>query len=191
MSKASNSRKMSLRSSQQTGVKRKYKRNGEQNKKYKRIRRDSEWDESKSNDDLLMYTKLKGVYEEEVSQKTHQFLTRITKSKIENNPNLTKYPIMQYMSNAIKTVMMNEYEIWAWAVWLDQYDLDDNSTYSVEELINFTALVIKLRLNDEEFYKRMYTTYFNNYIKGFISKLNVWVKDSMEEYVFDPVKVNK
>ena len=58
-----------------------------------------------------MYTKLKGVYEEEVSQKTHQFLTRITKSKIENNPNLTKYPIMQYMSNAIKTVMMNEYEI--------------------------------------------------------------------------------
>lgn len=87
--------------------------------------------------------------------------------------------------------MLNEYELSAWAVWLDCYQLDNHPEYSVEDLINFTSLVIKLSLNDEDYLQGMFTSYFNTYIRGFISKLNNWVRDDTNEFHFDPIKVNQ
>lgn len=111
---------------------------------------------------LKVYNELKTVYEEEgVNQITHQFLNRISKKKIQENPGLNKTPLMQYMSNACKIMMLNEFEIAAWAVWLDTFQLNDDSDFNVEDYILNTAFYIKMTLNDESYLNGMFESYFN------------------------------
>jgi hypothetical protein len=111
---------------------------------------------------LKIYNELKTEYEEEgVNQITHQFLNRISHKKLSENPNLSKTPLMQYMSNACKIIMLNEFEISAWAVWLDEINLEGDKDYTVEDKIMCTAFYIKIFLNDEPGYNAMYQTYFN------------------------------
>lgn len=98
---------------------------------------------------------------------------------------------MQYLSNACKILMLNEFEISAWGVWLDQYQLDDDLEFTVEDFIFYTAFFIKLNLNDEEHVEKMFVSYFNCYIKDFIDRFNDWIKEPKNTYEFDAVKVNK
>ena len=126
---------------------------------------------------LKIYNELKTVYEEEgVNQQTHQFLNRISQRKISENDNLSKVPLMQLLSNACKVMMLSEFEIAAWACWLDKLKLMDFSEYSPEDYILFTAFYIKMSLNDEEYLNGMFQSFFNCYIRGFIVKFNRWLK---------------
>lgn len=77
------------------------------------------------------------------------------------NQNLTKYPLMQYLSNASKIMMLNEFEISAWSVWLDSFNLDDDLTFTVEDFIFYTAFYLKIKLNDENYLESMFVSYFN------------------------------
>jgi hypothetical protein len=111
---------------------------------------------------LKKYNELKTIYEDEgINQQTHQFLLRISKKKIKDNINLNQYPLVQYLSNACKIMMLNEFEISAWAVWLDCFGLDDDLEYSVEDYIMNTAFYIKIVLNNEDYLERMFVSYFN------------------------------
>lgn len=107
------------------------------------------------------------------------------------NQNLTKYPLMQYLTNASKIMMLNEFEISAWSVWLDLFDLDDDGAFTVEDFIFYTAFYLKLKLNDENYLESMFVSYFNCYINGFITKFNIWIKSNNKCFQFDPIKVNK
>jgi len=44
-------------------------------------------------------------------------------------------------------MMLNEYEIIAWALWLDNTELKDDEV-TIEEKVLFTALFVKIRLNE-------------------------------------------
>jgi len=68
---------------------------------------------------------------------------------------------MQYLTNACKILMLNEFEIAAWGVWLDEYLLDDDDAYTVEDFVFNTAFYLKLNLNGEEFLEGMFVSYFN------------------------------
>lgn len=98
---------------------------------------------------------------------------------------------MQYLSNASKIMMLNEFEISAWGVWLDEYKLEGDHDYTVEDFIYHTAFYLKMQLNDEDYLEDMFVSYFNCYINEFILKFNGWLKDNRHQFVFDPVKVNK
>ncbi|CAI2385509.1 unnamed protein product [Moneuplotes crassus] len=107
-------------------------------------------EEAKEN--LKTYVRLKTIYEDEgMTQRTHQFLIRITKKKLDENKELNKYPLMQYLTNACKILMLNEYEICHWAVWLDEHELDSHSDFSVEDFVFNTAFCVKLSLNNEKY----------------------------------------
>jgi hypothetical protein len=95
------------------------------------------------------------------------------------------------MSNASKILMLNEFEIAAWGVWLDEYQLDDHLNFTVEDFIFNTAFYLKLNLNEEKFLEGMFVSYFNCYIKDFIKKFNDWMKDIKKPFDFNPRKVNK
>lgn len=141
---------------------------------------------------LKIYNELKTVYEDEgVNQQTHQFLNRISQKKIREDPNLTKVPLMQLLSNACKTMMLNEYEIAAWGTWLDTFNLDDNSEFKPEDYILFTAFYIKMNLNDEDYLGSMFQSYFNCYIHNFIVRFNKWLKENKNIFEFNPISVNK
>ena len=107
------------------------------------------------------------------------------------NQNLTKYPLMQYLTNACKIMMLNEFEISAWSVWLDQFMLDDDLIFSVEDFIFYTAFYLKIKLNDENYLESMFVSYFNWYINEFITKFNKWIKSNKKLFEFDPIRVNK
>ena len=98
---------------------------------------------------------------------------------------------MQLLSNACKTMMLSEFEIAAWASWLDKLDLFGRSEYKWEDYILFTAFYIKMSLNDEEYLNGMFQSYFNWYIRGFIVKFNKWLKDNKNMFQFNPIEVNK
>jgi hypothetical protein len=68
---------------------------------------------------------------------------------------------MQYLSNACKIMMMTEFEIATWAVYLDDLVLDDSSTFTVEDYIMNTAFYVKMMLNNEEYLEPMFNSYFN------------------------------
>ena len=139
---------------------------------------------------LKKYNDLKTIYEDEwVNQVTHQFLNRMSQQKINDNPQLNKYPLMQYLSNAWKVMMMTEFEIATWAVYLDDYKLDENTTFTVEDYIMNTAFFVKMFLNNEDYLEPMFNSYFNWYIHSFISKFNNWIKVK-QPFEFDPIKVN-
>jgi hypothetical protein len=87
--------------------------------------------------------------------------------------------------------MLNEFEISAWGVWLDQYHLDDDPEFSVEDYIFNTAFFIKLTLNDEDYLENMLVSYFNCYIKDFIVHFNDWMKDNKNPFEFNAINVNK
>jgi hypothetical protein len=111
---------------------------------------------------LKIYNELKTIYEQEgVNQITHQFLKRISHKKISENPGLNKTPLMQYLSNSCKIMMLNEFEISAWAVWLDSFKLNDDLDFTVEDYILCTAFYIKMTLNDEDYLNLMFQSYFN------------------------------
>ena len=89
---------------------------------------------------VKIYNELKTEYEEEqVNQHTHLCLSRISKKKLQDNPNLNKQPLLQLLSNACKVMMLTEFEIAAWAVWLDMYKLDDDPKFTAQEYIMNTA----------------------------------------------------
>jgi hypothetical protein len=46
-------------------------------------------------------------------------------------------------------MMLNEYEIIAWALWLDNILLEDDE-YTLEEKTLFTALFVKITLNEDK-----------------------------------------
>lgn len=104
---------------------------------------------------------------------------------------MTKYPLMQYLSNSSKIMMLNEFEISAWGTWLDEYSLDEAHGYTVEDYIINTAFYVKMTLNDEDYLEEMFVSYFNCYINGFIVKFNDWMRLNKQKFKFDPVKVNK
>lgn len=111
---------------------------------------------------LKIYNELKTQYEEEgVNQQTHQFLSRISRKKILDNEKLNKVPLMQHLSNAAKAMMLSEFEIAAWATWLDKIDLVVPDEYTPEDYILFTSFYIKMSLNDEDFLNGMFQSYFN------------------------------
>ena len=126
---------------------------------------------------LKIYNELKTIYEEEcVNQITHQFLNRISQQKMVETPHLNKFPLMQYLSNAWKIMMMTEFEISTWAVYLDDCVLDESASFTVEDYILNTAFYIKMMLNDEAYLEPMFNSYFNWYIHSFITKFNDWMK---------------
>ena len=89
------------------------------------------------------YNNMKRVYEEErVNQQSHLYLRRIAHDKTKQNPEMAKYPFLHYLVNASKIMMLNEYEIIAWALWLDSISLEDDE-YTLEEKTLFTALYVK------------------------------------------------
>lgn len=151
------------------GLKRKRSTPNKKDSSHKRVKIDEEvkiegsklfTDEALSN--LKIYNELKTEYEEEgVNQLTHQFLSRISKKKIRENAQLNKTPLMQYLSNACKIMMLNEFEISAWAVWLDSFKLDDDPDYNVEDYILNTAFYIKMTLNNDDYLSEMFQSYFN------------------------------
>lgn len=57
-------------------------------------------------------------------------------------------------------MMMTQFEIATWAVWLDDYKLDD-SNFTVEDYIMNTAFYIKIQLNDDDYLEPMFQSYFN------------------------------
>ena len=57
--------------------------------------------------------------------------------------------------------MLNEFEISAWAVWLDSFRLNDDLDFTVEDYILSTAFYIKMTLNDEDYLNGMFQSYFN------------------------------
>mmetsp|Transcript_19151 Transcript_19151/g.16974 ORF Transcript_19151/g.16974 Transcript_19151/m.16974 type:complete len:232 (+) Transcript_19151:389-1084(+) len=69
--------------------------------------------------------------------------------------------------------------------------MDDNPNYSVEDYIFNTAFFIKLTLNDEDYLEGMLVSYFNCYIKDFIIRFNIWMKDNESPFEFNAIKVNK
>jgi len=141
---------------------------------------------------LKIYNELKTIYEGEgVNQQTHQFLNRISQRKIRENDNLNKVPLMQLLSNACKTMMLSEFEIAAWASWLDKLELIDESEYKWEDYVLFTAFYIKMSLNDEDYLNDMFQSFFNWYIRGFIVKFNNWLKNNKNMFQFNPIEVNK
>lgn len=167
-----------------SGIKRKRSDSGSADSISKRVKFDEDnkmegsrlfTEEALSN--LKIYNELKTIYEDEwVNQITHQFLSRISQQKIIESPQLNKFPLMQYLSNAWKIMMMTEFEIASWAVYLDEFTLDDSTSYTVEDYIMNTAFYIKMMLNDEEYLEPMFNSYFNWYIHSFITKFNDWVK---------------
>ncbi|CAI2364872.1 unnamed protein product [Moneuplotes crassus] len=141
---------------------------------------------------LKIYNELKTQYEEEgVNQQTHQFLSRISRKKILDDEKLNKVPLMQHLSNAAKAMMLSEFEIAAWATWLDKIDLLVPNEYTPEDYILFTSFYIKMSLNEEEFLNGMFQSYFNCYIRGFIEKFNKWLKTNKNLFQFNPIEVNK
>jgi hypothetical protein len=179
------------------GLKRKRSTPNKKDSSHKRVKIDEEvkiegsklfTDEALSN--LKIYNELKTEYEEEgVNQLTHQFLSRISKKKIRENAQLNKTPLMQYLSNACKIMMLNEFEISAWAVWLDSFKLDDDPDYNVEDYILNTAFYIKMTLNNDDYLSEMFQSYFNWYMYNFINRFNEWLKG--KAYQFNPIVVNK
>ena len=121
------------------------------------------------------YNKLKRVYEEErVNQQSHLYLRRIAHDKAKQMPNFGKYPLLQYLTNAAKIMMLNEYEIIAWALWLDNIPLEEDD-YTLEEKTLFTALYVKNSLNDDKQLKIIFDE-FLSYIHNFIEKFNSWIE---------------
>ena len=49
---------------------------------------------------------------------------------------------MQYLSNASKVMMLDEFEISAWGVWLEEYILDEDQKYTIEDFIYNTAFFL-------------------------------------------------
>jgi hypothetical protein len=45
-------------------------------------------------------------------------------------------------------MMLNEFEIVAWGLWLDSLDLKDDEA-TIEEKVIYTALFVKIRLNED------------------------------------------
>lgn len=58
-------------------------------------------------------------------------------------------------------MMMTEFEISTWAVYLDDWILDNSSSFSVEDYIMNTAFYIKMMLNDDPYLEPMFNSYFN------------------------------
>ena len=58
-------------------------------------------------------------------------------------------------------MMMTEFEIATWAVYLDDYKLDENTTFTVEDYIMNTAFFVKMFLNNEDYLEPMFNSYFN------------------------------
>mmetsp|Transcript_7958 Transcript_7958/g.9038 ORF Transcript_7958/g.9038 Transcript_7958/m.9038 type:complete len:89 (+) Transcript_7958:38-304(+) len=79
----------------------------------------------------------------------HLYLRRLAHDFAGKYSALYKYPFLQYLANACKIMMINEYELIAWSYWLDGLELSEDE-YTLEELIIFTALVVKVQLNDDQ-----------------------------------------
>lgn len=86
--------------------------------------------------------------------------------------------------------MLNDYEIFAWALWLDGVTLEDDE-YSVEEKILFTAFYVKISLNNDPKLEEIFEAYFNCYMNGFINKFNSWIGDNNSSFMPHPVEMNQ
>ena len=86
--------------------------------------------------------------------------------------------------------MLNEMEIIVWSTFLDQYDLDSDEKFTVEDYVFNTAFYIKLFLNEDEQLRQMFVSYFNCYIKHFIDKFNTWTGVNKNKFELDPVLMN-
>lgn len=86
-------------------------------------------------------------------------------------------------------MMLNEYEIIAWALWLDNIPLEDDE-YTIEEKTLFTALFVKITLNQD---KRMQEIFqeFLAYIKNFIIKFNTWIEKNSHTFQPHPIGMNQ
>lgn len=97
---------------------------------------------------FIEYNRMKNIYEEErMNQQMLIYLRRIAHDKTQQLPHLAQYPLLQYLCNACKMMLLNEYEIIAWALWLDVIPLQDDQ-YTVEEKVLFTAFFVKISLNE-------------------------------------------
>lgn len=86
-------------------------------------------------------------------------------------------------------MMLNEFEIATWAVWLDSFKLTDDASFNVEDYILNTAFYIKMTLNNDEYLNNMFQSYFNCYMHNFIVKFNEWLTN--KSFQFNPIIVNK
>lgn len=116
----------------------------------------------KQNQALLKeYNKLKTIYEEErMTQQSHLYIRRIAHDKNKQLAHMFKYPLLQYLCNSAKIMLLNEFEIVSWAAWLDNIDLVDDQ-YTVEEKILFTAFFVKISLNPKVNLQDIFEAYFN------------------------------
>jgi len=139
---------------------------------------------------LIEYNKMKNIYEEErMNQQSHLYIRRIAHDKNKQLPYLIKYPLLQYLCNASKIMMLNEYEIIAWSLWLDNIKLEDDE-YTVEEKILFTAFFVKVSLNPSQTLQEVFEAYFNCYMRDFIEKFNDWIDKNSYTFKPHPIEMN-
>ena len=136
---------------------------------------------------LKDYNKLRGIYEEErMNYQAHLYLRRIAHDLTKKLSYLYQYPFLQYLTNACKMMMLNEFEIIAWALWLDALDLkDDEST--IEEKVIYTALFVKIRLNEDSKLEE----YFNWILQNLIENFNDWIEKNSSTFKPHPIEINK
>lgn len=157
---------------------------------------------------LQEYNNMRNIFEEErVNQQSHLYLRRIAHDKSHQFPHLAKYPLLQYLWNACKIMMLNEYEIVAWALWIDSIPLEDDE-YTIEEKTLFTALFVKISLSTNKRLEEIFEAYFQlnldfnheganakagvgGHMTGFIDKFNNWIEKNSQTFQPHPVEMNQ
>mmetsp|Transcript_17785 Transcript_17785/g.17487 ORF Transcript_17785/g.17487 Transcript_17785/m.17487 type:complete len:216 (-) Transcript_17785:542-1189(-) len=133
---------------------------------------------------------MKRVYEDErVTQQSHLYLRRMAHETTQRMPALALYPLLQFLVNASKIMMLNEYEIITWALWLDDIPLIDDE-FTVEEKTLFSALYVKATLNSNKKLTEVLQE-FLSHIDNFIEKFNVWVNKNSGSFHPMPVAMNR
>ena len=75
-----------------------------------------------------------------MTQTTMLFLRRMARSMTGRNDELRKLPILQYLSNVCKVIMLNEYEIAVWHTFVKRLSFN---VKSVENLLLSSAYLTK------------------------------------------------
>lgn len=84
-------------------------------------------------------------------------------------------------------MMLNEFEIVSWGLWLDSLDLKDDESTTIEEKVIYTALFVKIRLNEDSKLEE----YFNWILQNLIENFNDWIDKYSSTFKPHPIEINR
>lgn len=86
-------------------------------------------------------------------------------------------------------MMMNEFEILEWTVFIEKVDLLSKSQYGLEETLLFLALAAKSELNELDTIN-IFQSYFTCHMEGFIHRYNIWLSHHGKILKANMIEVN-